>query len=105
MALDHIALFDDDQGRMTSYPDLQLYIDGTWRTTAEDMPVVNPATEQIIGRLPVAGTKDLDDALDAAAKGSITWRQTAPRDRADVMMRAAAIMRARQDEIAHSMPV
>ena len=102
MALDHIALFDDDQGRMTSYPDLQLYIDGTWRTTVEDMPVVNPATEQIIGRLPVAGTKDLDDALDAAAKGSITWRQTAPRDRADVMMRAAAIMRARQDEIAHS---
>ncbi len=87
---------------MTSYPDLQLYIDGAWRKTAEEMPVVNPATEDVIGRLPVAGRRDLDGALEAAAKSSSVWRKTAPRDRADVMVRAAAIMRARQDEIAHS---
>jgi succinate-semialdehyde dehydrogenase/glutarate-semialdehyde dehydrogenase len=91
-----------EEKRVTSYPDLQLYIDGAWRKTAEEMPVVNPATEDVIGRLPVAGRRELDDALEAAAKGAAVWRKTAPRDRADVMLRAAAIMRARQDEIARS---
>ncbi len=87
---------------MTSYPDLRLYIGGAWRTTTDDLPVVNPATEEVIGRLPSAGPQDLDDALGAAEKGFAIWSRTAPRDRADVMMRAAAIMRDRQDEIAHS---
>jgi len=87
---------------MTSYPDLQLYIGGAWRTTTETLPVVNPATEEIIGRLPCAGQQDLDDALAAAQAGFAIWSRTTPRDRADVMLRAAAIMRTRQDEIAHS---
>lgn len=87
---------------MTSYPDLQLYIGGAWRTTTETLPVVNPATEETIGRLPCAGRQDLDDALTAAQAGFAIWSRTAPRDRADVMLRAAAIMRTRQDEIAHS---
>ena len=51
---------------MTSYPDLQLYIDGAWRKTADDLPVVDPATEAVIGRLPHASISDLDDALTAA---------------------------------------
>ncbi|WGI23315.1 NAD-dependent succinate-semialdehyde dehydrogenase [Amylibacter sp. IMCC11727] len=87
---------------MHAYPDLHLYIDGKWRKTAEDMPVVNPATEQEIGRLPVAGLSDLQDAVAAAEKGFEIWRNTAPRDRADVLMRAAALLRERQEEIAQS---
>ena len=38
---------------MNTYPDLKLYIDGQWRKTASDMPVLNPSTEQEIGRLPM----------------------------------------------------
>ncbi|MDE0652583.1 MAG: NAD-dependent succinate-semialdehyde dehydrogenase [bacterium] len=85
---------------MTSYPDIGLYIGGSWRTTADDLPVVNPATEQVIGRLSCAGRQDLDDALEAAAKGFEVWSETAPRDRADLLRAAAALMRERQDEIA-----
>ena len=48
------------------YPELKLFIAGEWRTTASDMPVVNPATEQELGRLPRAAKSDLDDALEAA---------------------------------------
>lgn len=82
------------------YPDLELFIGGKWRKTAQDMPVVNPATEEEIGRLPHAELKDLDDALEAAEKGFQIWSRTAPRDRADTILRAAAIMRFRQEEIA-----
>jgi len=87
---------------MSTYPDLGLYINGSWRKTDDTLPVVNPATEQVIGRLPIARKQDLDDALEAAAKGFALWSHTAPKDRADVIRRAAAIMRDRQDEIANT---
>ncbi len=85
---------------MSTYPDLHLYIDGEWRKTADDLPVLNPATEEEIGRLPHAEKTDLDDALDAAAKGFEAWRRVAPVERARVLLRTAAIMRERQEEIA-----
>jgi len=87
---------------MTDYPDLQLYIGGAWRKTRADMPVVNPATEQEIGRLPRAGIADLDDALGAAEKGFRVWRRTAPSERAAVLRSAARLMRERIDTIAHA---
>ena len=84
------------------YPEPQLFIDGQWRTTAESLPVVNPATAAEIGRVPVATQSDLDDALDAATTGFKLWSTTSPRDRADLVRAAARLMRERQDEIAHS---
>ena len=84
------------------YPELKLFIGGTWRKTGRDIPVVNPATEEELGRLPCASVKDLDDALQAAVEGFRLWRRTPPRERADTILRAAALMRQRQEEIAHS---
>ena len=84
------------------YPDLRLFIGGQWRKTADDLAVVNPATEEELGRLPCAARSDLDDALDAAASGFRNWSRTAPRERANVIMRAAALMRERQEEIAQA---
>lgn len=85
-----------------TYPELQLYINGSWRTTNDDLAVINPATEEQIGRLPVAQPQDLNDALDAARAGFAVWSQTAPKVRADVIRAASALLRERQDEIAHS---
>lgn len=87
---------------MTHYPDLQLYIGGAWRKTAEGQPVLNPTDESVIGTVPVATKADLDDALDAAARGFSIWSRTAPAKRAEIIFRAAALMRERVEEIAHS---
>jgi len=87
---------------MTTYPDLKLYIGGAWRKTAEEQPVLNPADESVIGAVPLASHADLDDALAAAAEGFKIWSRTAPRTRAEIMLKAAALMRARAEEIAHS---
>ena len=84
------------------YPDLKLFIAGKWRKTDADMTVINPATEEELGRLPRASIKDLDDALEAAVKGFEVWRKTSPRERADTILRAAALMRERQEAIAQS---
>uniref|UniRef100_A0A9E7ZID5 NAD-dependent succinate-semialdehyde dehydrogenase n=1 Tax=Bosea sp. NBC_00436 TaxID=2969620 RepID=A0A9E7ZID5_9HYPH len=87
---------------MTTYPDLKLYIGGAWRKTAEEQPVINPADESIIGAVPLASQSDLDDALTAAAEGFRVWSRTAPRIRGEIMLKAAALMRERVEEIAHS---
>ena len=87
---------------MSTYPELRLFIGGEWRATPEDIPVLNPATEEELGRLPHARLSDLEDALEAAQAGFEIWRKTPPRTRSDIILRAASIMRARQEEIARS---
>ena len=85
---------------MSTYPDLHLFINGEWRKTPSDLPVLNPATEEEIGRLPHAEQSDLQDAVRSAEQGFRAWRQVAPVERANVLYKAAALMRERQDEIA-----
>ena len=87
---------------MTDYPDLQLFIDNRWRTTSDTLPVLNPATEAEIGRLPVARKADLDDALEAAERGFKVWSRTAPRIRAQIILKAASLLRERGAQIAPS---
>lgn len=87
---------------MTQYPDLQLYIGGAWKKASEGLPVLNPADESVIGTVPVASRSDLDAALAAAADGFKTWSRTSPAKRAEIMLRAARLMRERVEEIAYA---
>lgn len=88
-----------------SYPaTLRLFIDGEWlsgngRTT---QPVINPATEEIIGELPYASVADLDRALAAAERGFAVWRAMAPQERGKILKRAADLLRERQADIARN---
>src|SRR3954451_5262926 len=87
------------------YTDLALYINGSWRNgdgrSGEE--VLNPATEKPLARLPHASTADLDEALEAAAKGFAIWRATSAYDRAKVLRKAANLVRERADKIAQIM--
>ena len=87
---------------MTTGNNVALYIGGEWRKTADVLPVINPADETVIGTVAVAGDADLEDALGAAAQGFRIWSRTAPARRAEVILRAAALLRERQEEIARS---
>src|SRR4030095_9341083 len=85
-----------------SHGDLRLLIDGEWLTAhgRRTMPVVNPATEEVLGELPLASAADLDRALDAARRAWPVWRSMAPVQRARILRRAAEILRSRVEEIA-----
>ncbi len=100
--ISRLAAPEKQGSRMTSYPKLQLYIAGQWRSSKETIPVLNPADETVIGALPVASRADLDDALAAAAKGFRIWSRTAPAKRAEVILRAVALIKERSEEIARS---
>ncbi|TDR92935.1 NAD-dependent succinate-semialdehyde dehydrogenase [Enterovirga rhinocerotis] len=86
-----------------SYPEIQLLIDGQWRSRAGEMPIVNPSDESVLGHVPQATQSDLDDALAAAERGLRVWRATAPAKRQEILTRATAIARERIEEIAVAM--
>jgi succinate-semialdehyde dehydrogenase/glutarate-semialdehyde dehydrogenase len=87
---------------VTTFSDVQLFIGGKWRKTAQTLPIINPADESVIGSLAVAEQADLDDALEAAEAGFKIWSRTAPSRRAEIILTAARLMRERQEEIARS---
>ncbi|MDB5369185.1 MAG: NAD-dependent succinate-semialdehyde dehydrogenase [Roseomonas sp.] len=88
-----------------SYNDVQLHIDGKWRaaTGGRTIPVINPATEEQIGTVPHASTADLDEALDAAARGFNIWKKVSAFERSKMMRKAANLLRDRAGEIARLM--
>lgn len=81
---------------------VQLFIGGEWRATRDSLPVLNPADQRVITSVAVAEATDLDAALQAAVEGHRQWSRTPPVERAAVILRAAALMRGRIDEIARS---
>src|SRR5258708_40271205 len=84
---------------MTEYPELQLYVGGNWKS-APGQPVINPADESVIGTVPTATRSDLDAALSAAEEGLKTWSRTSPAKRAQIMLKAVALMRERVEDLA-----
>jgi succinate-semialdehyde dehydrogenase/glutarate-semialdehyde dehydrogenase len=88
---------------MTSYDtQLALHIDGEWIAPGERAThdVVNPATGETLGALPLATPADLDRALEASARGYKLWRATTPDQRAAILAAAARLLRERGDRIA-----
>jgi succinate-semialdehyde dehydrogenase/glutarate-semialdehyde dehydrogenase len=87
---------------MTQYPSLHMMIDGekisggSRRTHA----VINPATGETLGELPLADAADLDRALETAAEGFKIWRKSTPAERAAVLNGAARLMVERADDLA-----
>jgi succinate-semialdehyde dehydrogenase / glutarate-semialdehyde dehydrogenase len=91
--------------RIEYVADLKLYINGEWRSGAgrDTHAVVNPATGHTIAQVPLATLQDLDDALDASAKGFEIWRKTDVNARGATLRRAGELVRQRADVIATMM--
>src|SRR5581483_4664794 len=85
-----------------SYDKLYLFNHGEWidAGSRRTQAIVNPATGERIGDLPLATDADLDHALETARQGFAVWRKTSPYDRSKVLRKAADLMRGRVDHIA-----
>ncbi|MFJ9022103.1 NAD-dependent succinate-semialdehyde dehydrogenase [Streptomyces sp. NPDC102259] len=87
------------------YPAVRLHIAGEWCQggTGRTAPIVNPATEEVIGEVPLAAPADLDRALEAAAAGFTAWRATPVAERTDILHAAAGLLTERAAEIGRIM--
>jgi succinate-semialdehyde dehydrogenase / glutarate-semialdehyde dehydrogenase len=84
------------------YPDLYMIIDGEKIAAGHRAThrVVNPATEETLGELPLADAADLDRALETAQRGFKIWRESTAQQRASVLQGAARLMMERQEDLA-----
>jgi len=85
-----------------TYPDTKLLIDGEWRggTGGQSIPVLDPATGEVIGNVAHATKADLDAALASVEAGFRIWSATSAFDRSKLMRKAADLLRERKDRIA-----
>jgi acyl-CoA reductase-like NAD-dependent aldehyde dehydrogenase len=78
-----------------------LYVDGAWVAPSSDhvLDVVNPATEEVAGRIPLGTPADVDRAVAAARAAFPAWSQAPLEVRQGALTRIADGLEARADEL------
>ena len=78
------------------------FIDGKWQEAEkkETYDVINPATEEVIGKASKASSADVQKALKSAEKGLKVWSNTTPWQRSYVIRKIADLMREKKDVLA-----
>jgi acyl-CoA reductase-like NAD-dependent aldehyde dehydrogenase len=78
----------------------QLLIGGEWVAAGDGTyPIVNPATEEVVGHAPNASAADAEAAAAAAAEAFPAWSRTTPDERAALLNRAAELLDERAAEL------
>ncbi|WP_296559591.1 NAD-dependent succinate-semialdehyde dehydrogenase [Pigmentiphaga sp.] len=87
------------------YQDLALYIDGEFIQGGgrREQDVVNPATQEVLGKLPHASRADLDRALASAQRAFESWKKTSPLERSRILRKVAELARERAQEIGRNL--
>ena len=87
---------------MKRFPEQKLYIDGAYVAAAggRTFENVNPATGEALCAVHAADAGDVDRAVAAAARGFEAWSRMPGAERGRVLMEAARLLRARNDELA-----
>ncbi|MDH4108449.1 MAG: aldehyde dehydrogenase family protein [Gammaproteobacteria bacterium] len=80
--------------------DYGLIINGEKVPTEDGFPVINPATEEVVGQCPFATRDQLDRAVRAASEAFIDWSRVADAERAAACGRIADALTAHAEELA-----
>ena len=81
-------------------PKTRLHIGGEWATGESELEVIDPATEQVLAAVSVAGRDQARAAVDAAWDAAPAWASTAPRERSEILRRSFEIMLGREEQLA-----
>ncbi|MFJ5285094.1 CoA-acylating methylmalonate-semialdehyde dehydrogenase [Pseudomonas rustica] len=86
----------------TTLQKVKLLIDGEWveSQTTEWHDIVNPATQQVLARVPFATAAEVDAAVSAAQRAFQTWKLTPIGARMRIMLKLQALIREHSKRIA-----
>jgi aldehyde dehydrogenase (NAD+) len=80
-----------------------LYIDGEWvnASSDEELEVINPASEEVITKVPQASMEDVDRAVAAARRAfeDGPWPRMSARERSDTLLRFTQTIADRRSEL------
>ncbi|MFD1191549.1 MULTISPECIES: aldehyde dehydrogenase family protein [Phenylobacterium] len=81
---------------------LQFYIDGKWVDPVEPktLDVINPANEEVCGKISLGNAQDVDKAVMAARRAFASWSQTSREERLEVLGRILAEYQKRFGDLA-----
>ncbi|KRB04544.1 CoA-acylating methylmalonate-semialdehyde dehydrogenase [Lysobacter sp. Root690] len=86
----------------TEVATVKLLIDGEFveSTTTQWRDVVNPATQVVLARVPMATREEVDAAVASAAQAFKSWRKTAIGTRARIFLKYQQLIREHMSELA-----
>ena len=75
------------------------FINGKWQSSSsnETYEVINPATEEVLGKASKANKKDIQLALKSAEKGFEIWKNTSPWERSKIIRKISDLIRKKKD--------
>lgn len=85
-----------------SVRELALFINGesVRSSSSEWREVVNPATQEVVARVPFATETEVNSAVDSASKAFKSWRKVSLVQRMRIMLRFQALVRDHLEELA-----
>jgi len=77
------------------------FINGEWveSPASEWMDVLNPATGENLGKVPISDAAEVTKAIDAAAAAFPAWRRTPPEDRIQPLFKLKQLLEEHVDDI------
>lgn len=83
-------------------PTVKLLIDGKFieSSTSEWLDVTNPATQEVLARVPMATQDELDAAVSSAREAFKSWRKTSIGNRARIFLKYQQLIRENMKELA-----
>ena len=77
------------------------FINGNWQksSSGETYDVINPATEEIIGKASKANEKDINLCLESAKEGFQIWKNMSPWERSKVIRKISELIRERKNAL------
>ena len=78
------------------------FIEGKWQQAEkkETYDVINPATEEVIGKASKASSIEVQKALKSAEKGFAVWKKTSPWQRSNIIRKVADLIRKKNEVLA-----
>jgi aldehyde dehydrogenase (NAD+) len=79
----------------------RFFIDGAWvdASDRQSVDVINPATEEVVGRVALGTAADVDRAVDAARRAFETFSRTTVDERAALLERIVAVYKKRLTDV------
>ena len=83
------------------------YINGRWVSSAasETLPLHNPATNEVIGHVPMSGSAEVDLAVKSAAEAFPAWRRTPPTERIQYLFKLKELLEENFEDISRTITV
>jgi malonate-semialdehyde dehydrogenase (acetylating)/methylmalonate-semialdehyde dehydrogenase len=80
------------------------YINGEWRASGatDFLDVVNPATAQVLAKVPLSPKSDVESAAKAAADAFGSWRRVPPTERVQYLFKLKFLLEEHLEELAHT---